>query len=101
MMEKNMSVLACKGDLMSGSGRGIGRAFGLKLDRDGARIVVNDLDEEPAAEVVAAIKALGGDAVACVGNVTVADFGDRFVDTAIKTFNGLDIIVSKDRKSVV
>src|SRR3546814_10799278 len=81
-------------DLISGSGRGSGRALARKLARDGARIVVNDLDEEPAAEVVRTIKEFGGDAVACVGNVTDADFGDRFVETAIKTFNGLDIIVS-------
>ena len=89
-----MTRLAGKVALISGSGRGIGRALALKLARDGARIVVNDLDEEPAAEVVRTIKEFGGDAVACVGNVTDADFGDRFVDTAIKTFNGLDIIVS-------
>src|SRR3546814_18043231 len=89
-MEKNMSRLAGKVALIAGSGRGIGRALALKLARDGARIVVNDLDEEPAAEVVRTIKEFGGDAVACVGNVTDADFGDRFVDTAIKTFNGLD-----------
>ena len=89
-----MSRLAGKVALITGSGRGIGRELALKLARDGARIVVNDLDEAPAAEVVAAIKALGGDAVACVGNVTDADFGDRFVATAVKTFNGLDIIVS-------
>ena len=89
-----MTRLAGKVALISGSGRGIGRALALKLAREGARIVVNDLDEEPAAEVVRTIKEFGGDAVACVGNVTDADFGDRFVDTAIKTFNGLDIIVS-------
>lgn len=89
-----MTRLAGKVALISGSGRGIGRALALKLARDGARVVVNDLDEEPAAEVVKAIKDAGGDAIACVGNVTDADFGDRFVDTAIKTFNGLDIIVS-------
>src|SRR3546814_13698457 len=54
----------------------------------------NDLDEEPASEVVVTIKEFAGEAVACVGKVTDADFGDRFFETAIKTFNGLDISVS-------
>lgn len=89
-----MARLDGKVALISGSGRGIGRALALKLAGDGARIVINDLDEAPAAEVVALIKERGGDAVACVGNVTDADFGDRFVNTALETFNGLDIIVS-------
>lgn len=89
-----MARLDGKVALISGSGRGIGRALALKLAGDGARIVVNDLDEAPAAEVVAAIKAQGGDAVACVGNVTDADFGDRFVNAALENFNGIDIIVS-------
>jgi len=89
-----MARLVGKVALISGSGRGIGRALALKLAGDGARIVINDLDEEPAAEVVRMIKERGGDAVACVGNVTDGDFGDRFVNTALETFNGLDIIVS-------
>jgi 3-oxoacyl-[acyl-carrier protein] reductase len=44
--------------------------------------------------VVAAIESTGGKAVACIGNVTAEDFGDRFVQTAIETFGGLDIIVN-------
>ncbi|AXQ29385.1 SDR family oxidoreductase [Solimonas sp. K1W22B-7] len=80
--------------LVTGSGRGIGRATALKLAAEGARIVVNDLDEAPANEVVAEIKAMGGDAVACVGSVTATDFADRFIGTAVQTYQGLDIIVN-------
>ena len=80
--------------LVSGSGRGIGRAIALKLAADGARVVINDLDEAPALETVANIKALGGDAVACVGNVTAPDFAERFVGAAVETYKGLDIIVN-------
>jgi 3-oxoacyl-[acyl-carrier protein] reductase len=80
--------------IISGSGRGIGRALALKLASDGASVVVNDLDAGPAGETVAAIRAAGGKAVACVGNVTVEDFGERFVKMAIDEFGGLDIIVN-------
>jgi 3-oxoacyl-[acyl-carrier protein] reductase len=80
--------------LVSGSGRGIGREIALKLASEGARIVINDLDQAPAEETVADIVARGGQAVACIGSVTEADFGDRFVKTALDTFGGIDIIVN-------
>ena len=80
--------------LVSGSGRGIGRAIALKLASEGASIVVNDLDAQPANDTVAEIRAAGGRAHPCIGSVTDADFGERFVSTAIDTFGGLDIIVN-------
>ncbi len=89
-----MNNLAGKVAIISGSGRGIGRALALKLASEGASVVVNDLDEAPASEVVAAIEAAGGEAVACVGNVTAPDFGERFVQAALDHFGGLDIIVN-------
>jgi 3-oxoacyl-[acyl-carrier protein] reductase len=89
-----MQRLAGRVALITGSGRGIGRALALKLARDGARVVVNDVDEEPAQEVVRAIREGGGQAEACVGNVTDPGFGERFVETALQAFNGLDIVVS-------
>lgn len=89
-----MGKLQGKVAIISGSGRGIGRAVALKLAAEGASIVVNDLDAEPANETVAAIEAAGGKAVACIGNVTASDFGERFVQTALDAFGGLDIIVN-------
>ena len=80
--------------LVSGSGRGIGRAIALKLASEGARLVINDLDEAPAEAVIAEIAALGGGAVACNGDVTAPDFGERFVGTAMERFGGVDIIVN-------
>ncbi len=80
--------------LVSGSGRGIGRCIALKLASEGAQVVVNDLDVAPAQETVADIKNAGGNAVACVGSVTDADFGERFVKTAVDSFGGVDIIVN-------
>jgi 3-oxoacyl-[acyl-carrier protein] reductase len=80
--------------LITGSGRGIGRSIALKLASEGARVVVNDLDAAPAQEVVDEIRKAGGQAVACVGNVTAPDFAERFVGTAVSEFKGLDIIVN-------
>lgn len=74
-----MRKLDGKVAIVSGSGRGIGRAVALKLAAEGASVVINDLDAAPAEATVAAITAAGGKAVACVGNVTAADFADRFV----------------------
>lgn len=86
--------LSGKVALISGSGRGVGRALALKLASEGAAIVVNDLDEEPACSVVAEIVTMGGKAVACIGNVTASSFGKHFVQAALETFNGLDIIIN-------
>jgi len=80
--------------LITGSGRGIGRSIALKLASEGASIVVNDLDAEPAEETVQAIREAGGQAVACVGSVTAPDFAERFVGTAVNEYKGLDIIVN-------
>jgi 3-oxoacyl-[acyl-carrier protein] reductase len=80
--------------IVSGSGRGIGREIALKLASEGASVVINDLDAAPALQTVADIEAAGGRAVACIGSVTEAGFAERFVETAIASFGGLDIIVN-------
>ncbi|EYS85897.1 3-oxoacyl-ACP reductase [Cupriavidus sp. SK-4] len=89
-----MSKLAGKSAIVTGSGRGIGREVALKLASEGARVVVNDLDADPAHEVVELIRSQGGEAVACAGSVTAPDFADRLVGTAVKHFKGIDIIVN-------
>jgi 3-oxoacyl-[acyl-carrier protein] reductase len=89
-----MGTLDGKVAIVSGSGRGIGREIAVKLAGEGASVVVNDLDAEPAKETVAAIEAAGGRAVSCVGSVTDADFAERFVATAVDSFGGLDIIIN-------
>ncbi|RZL84034.1 MAG: SDR family NAD(P)-dependent oxidoreductase, partial [Rhodococcus sp. (in: high G+C Gram-positive bacteria)] len=80
--------------VVTGSGRGIGRAIAMKFAAEGARVVVNDLDPGPAKETVEDIIAAGGNAIACAGSVTEEGFADRFVSTAVDTFGGLDIIVN-------
>ncbi|SEG93674.1 NAD(P)-dependent dehydrogenase, short-chain alcohol dehydrogenase family [Thermomonospora echinospora] len=89
--------------IVTGAGRGLGRAHALELARQGARVVVNDLgagldgagrSTGPAHEVVEAIRAMGGEAVA--NGDDVADFGGarRLVQQAIDTFGGLDALVN-------
>jgi 3-oxoacyl-[acyl-carrier protein] reductase len=80
--------------LITGSGRGIGRAIAMKLASDGARVVINDLDAAPAEATIAAIHAEGGEAIACIGSVTAPDFADRFIATAMDHYQSLDIIVN-------
>ncbi len=80
--------------LITGSGRGIGRSLALKLASEGAKIVVNDLDEAPANEVVATLRKMGTDCVAYVGSVTAPDFAENFIATAIEAFGTPDILVN-------
>ena len=90
-MEK---TLEGKVAIVTGSGRGIGRCVALKFAEKGAKVIINDLDQTPAEEVIAEIRALGSDAVACVGNVSAPDFGERIVKTALEAFGRIDIIVN-------
>lgn len=89
-----MRVLEGKVALVSGSGRGIGRAIALKLANAGAHVVVNDLDGDVAQQTADEIKALGVRAIVVAGDVTEPDFGDRFVAAAVNAFGRIDIIIN-------
>ncbi|SFA47652.1 short chain dehydrogenase [Paracoccus halophilus] len=89
-----MGKLTGKTAYVTGSGRGIGRAVALKLAAEGAAIVLNDLDEAPAAEVAADIAALGGKSIPVIGSVTEAGFAERFIQAGLDAFGGIDIIVN-------
>jgi len=89
--------------LVTGAGRGLGRAHARLLAERGARVVVNDLggtkegegsDAGPASEVVAEITAAGGTAVADTSNVGREDGCHALVDTAIREFGRIDIVVN-------
>jgi len=91
MMSKNLQN---KVALITGSGRGIGKALAFKLASEGAKIVINDLDEAPAQETVAEIKAAGGEAVAYVGSVTAEGFAENYISAAVAAFGTPDILVN-------
>jgi len=89
--------------IITGAGRGIGREHALLLAHHGARVVVNDLggsmdgegnDQGPAHDVVAEIKAMGGEAVANADDISDWDGAERLVRTAVDAFGGLDILVN-------
>ncbi len=89
-----MKLLEGKSAIVTGSGRGIGRAIATLFAEHGAHVVVNDLDGEIAESVVNAINASGGVATACVGSVTAPDFPEQLVQTAVQEFGRLDILVN-------
>lgn len=89
-----MQKLEGKTAYVTGGGRGIGRAVCLKLASEGARVVVNDLDAEPAEAVAHEIEKAGGAALAVPGSVSAPDFGDRFIRAGLDRFGGVDIVVN-------
>jgi NAD(P)-dependent dehydrogenase (short-subunit alcohol dehydrogenase family) len=89
--------------IVTGAGRGIGRAHALEFARHGARVVVNDLGTEldgrggsggPAAEVVDEIRASGGEAVVNHGDVASFSDGLAMVESALEHFGRLDVVVN-------
>jgi 3-oxoacyl-[acyl-carrier protein] reductase len=86
--------LAGKAALVTGAGRGIGRAIAETLAAYGASVLVNDLDPGPASEAETLIRAKGGKAASLAGDITTPDFPQRLVDGAIEAFGAIDIIVN-------
>lgn len=87
-------LLQGKTAIITGAGRGIGRAAAELFGRHGANVVLSDIDPEPAEQAVGAILAAGGRALSVPGDVTDPTFGDLIVSAAIEKFGGLDIIVN-------
>jgi len=89
-----MGVLDGKAAVVTGAGRGIGKGHALQLAKAGAGVVVNDIDAEVAAEVVAEIKALGGKAIGNTGNVGDKAGADSIVAACVEAFGKIDIMMA-------
>ena len=90
-MEKMLGGKVC---IVTGGGRGIAKEACLLFAHEGGKVVVCDLDEAPAIETVEEIKQKGGQAVAVVGDITADGVPEKIIETAIDTFNGIDVIVN-------
>jgi meso-butanediol dehydrogenase / (S,S)-butanediol dehydrogenase / diacetyl reductase len=80
--------------IVTGAGRGIGRAIAIRLATEGAAVLVSDLDRGSADQVTEEIVARGGQARATLTDVTVAREAQVMVDEAVATFGRLDILVN-------
>lgn len=93
-MPANGTPLTGKVAIVTGSGRGLGLAYAAELARQGASVVVNDVDAATAASAVATIEAGGGTAVAVVAPVGSTDTATQLVAAAVENFGRLDILVT-------
>ena len=89
-----MPRLADKSAVVTGAANGIGRAIALRFGREGARLLLVDLQSQALDQVVAEIVAAGGTAHPVVGDVTEEGPATAAVQSAIERFGGLDILVN-------
>src|SRR3954452_6822948 len=93
-MKESAMSLDGKVAIVTGSGRGLGLAYAQELARQGASVVVNDVDEQTAAEAAKSITDAGGRAVAVVAPVGPTETAEQLVRTAAESFGRLDILVT-------
>lgn len=89
--------------IVTGAGRGLGRAHALEFARQGARVIVNDVGADldgsggssgPAGEVVDQIRAMGGQAIANGDDISDYDGSKHLIDAAIQHWGTLDVVVN-------
>lgn len=80
--------------IVTGGGSGMGRAISRRLSRDGASVVLADIDREGAGQTASDIADEGGDAIAIEADVTDSDDVDELVDRTLDRFGGLEVLVN-------
>ena len=80
--------------VITGAGRGIGAAAARQFGQYGAKVVVNDLNIEPAEATVAQIAAAGGQATAVAGHVTDPQVPDQLMKTAVDSYGKINVLVN-------
>jgi len=80
--------------IVTGAGRGIGKAIAIALAREGASVIINDVDIQTAEKVAKEIKSLGGKALAIQVDVSDSKEVNQMVQSAIKKFKRVDILVN-------
>ncbi|MBI1179712.1 MAG: SDR family NAD(P)-dependent oxidoreductase [Alphaproteobacteria bacterium] len=98
-----MSLCKDRVAIVTGAGRGVGRAYALMLARHGAKVLVNDLgsasdgmgaDQAPAQQVADEIRAMGGEAVADTTDVADWEGAERMIRAAVDAFGRLDVLIN-------
>jgi 3-oxoacyl-[acyl-carrier protein] reductase len=89
-----LSRLEGKVAIVTGAGRGIGRATALRLAQEGAAVVVNDVDPEPAEETAQAVKDAGGQAQVSTHNTVELAQAKQMTEAAANEFGKIDILVN-------
>jgi NAD(P)-dependent dehydrogenase (short-subunit alcohol dehydrogenase family) len=87
-------LLHQRGVVVTGAGRGLGRAFAMSAARSGAGVVVNDVDGDEANAVVSEITREGGRAVAAAASITDPDAAAEIVDRCVREFGSIDGLIN-------
>ncbi len=90
-MENMLKDRVC---VITGSGRGIGREAALLFPKEGGKVVISDLDREPAEETASDIIKMGGEAIAVPGDITADGFAEKLIGATIEKFSDIHVIVN-------